>query len=81
MKTRPFLWSKFIWNLFDFASGRTEHEGDSPGPQRQGLVTYDRLVRKDAFYWYKANWTTNPWVYITGHTFPNRLTNSTTAKV
>ncbi len=80
MKVRPFLWSKFIWNMFDFASdGR--NEGDTPGRNDKGLVTYDRQVRKDAFYWYKANWTTNPMVYITGHTFTNRLTNFITAKV
>ncbi|HWW02349.1 MAG TPA: glycoside hydrolase family 2 TIM barrel-domain containing protein [Candidatus Acidoferrum sp.] len=80
MKQRPFLWCKFVWNLFDFASdGR--NEGDTPGRNDKGLVTYDRQIRKDAFYWYKANWTTNPMVYITGHTFTNRLTNSITAKV
>ena len=38
-------------------------------------------MRKDAFYYYKANWTTNPMVYITGHTFTNRLTNAIIAKV
>jgi len=80
MRVRPFLWSKFIWNLFDFASdGR--NEGSTPGLNDKGLVTYDRQNRKDAFYWYKANWTASPMVYITGHTFTNRLTNSITAKV
>ncbi len=80
MKQRPFLWCKFVWNMFDFASdGR--NEGDTPGRNDKGLVTYDRQIRKDAFYWYKANWTTNPMVYITGHTFTNRLTNAITAKV
>lgn len=80
MKTRPFLWSKFVWNMFDFASDDRD-EGDTPGRNDKGLVTYDRQVRKDAFYWYKANWTTNPMVYITGHTFTNRLTNIITGKV
>ena len=28
-------------------------------------MTGDRKVRKDAFYFYKANWTTEPFVYIT----------------
>jgi beta-galactosidase len=80
MKVRPFLWGKFIWNMFDFAvDGR--NEGDHAGRNDKGLVTYDRQVRKDAFYWYKANWTTNPMVYITGHTFTNRATNVVTAKV
>jgi beta-galactosidase len=80
MKVRPFLWSKFVWNMFDFASD-ARSEGDAAGRNDKGLVTYDRQVRKDAFYWYKANWTTNPMVYITGHTFTNRLTNTSTAKV
>jgi hypothetical protein len=80
MKQRPFLWCKQIWNLFDFAVDN-RNEGDTPGRNDKGLVTYDRQLRKDAFYFYKANWTTNPMVYITGHTFTNRLTNSLTAKV
>ncbi len=80
MKARPFLWCKFVWNLFNFAVD-SRNEGDTPGRNDKGLVTYDRLVRKDAFYFYKANWTTNPMVYITGHTFTNRLTNAITAKV
>ncbi len=80
MEQRPYLWIKTVWNMFDFAvDGR--NEGDTPGRNDKGLVTYDRLVRKDAFYWYKANWTTNAMVYITGHTFTNRLTNAITAKV
>ena len=80
MAARPFLWCKLVWNGFDFAAdGR--NEGDTPGRNDKGMVTYDRSVRKDAFYFYKANWTTNPMVYITGHTFANRLTNSVTAKV
>jgi beta-galactosidase len=80
MAARPFLWCKLVWNGFDFAAdGR--NEGDTPGRNDKGLVTYDRGVRKDAFYYYKANWTTNPMVYITAHTFTNRLTNVITAKV
>jgi beta-galactosidase len=80
MKTRPALWIKTVWIMFDFASD-VRDEGDTPGRNDKGLVTYDRQTRKDAFYFYKANWTTNPMVYITGHTFTNRLTNLVTAKV
>jgi beta-galactosidase len=35
-------------------------------------VTYDRKVRKDAFYWYQANWTTRPMVYITSRRYAVR---------
>jgi beta-galactosidase len=79
LKARPFIWCKFLWNMFNFAVD-SRNEGDTPGRNDKGLVTYDRLARKDAFYFYKANWTTNPMVYITGHTFTNR-TSSITAKV
>ena len=80
LKARRYLWCKFVWNMFDFAA-EWRNEGDTQGRNDKGLVTYDRQIRKDAFYWYKANWTTNPMVYITGHTFTNRLTNFVTSKV
>ena len=35
MKTRRYLWAKFIWNMFDFAVDSRD-EGDTPRPQRQG---------------------------------------------
>src|ERR1035441_5413393 len=46
MKARPFLWGKFIWNMFDFAVD-SRNEGDTPGRNDKGLVTYDRQVRKE----------------------------------
>jgi beta-galactosidase len=71
MKTRRYLWGKFVWNMFDFASdGR--NEGDTPGRNDKGLVTYDRATRKDAFYWYKANWSSQPTVYITERRYDPR---------
>ena len=69
MKTRKYLWGKFVWNMFDFASdGR--NEGDTPGRNDKGLVTYDRATRKDAFYWYKANWSSQPTTSPNGATIP-----------
>lgn len=42
---RPFVWGSFIWNLFDFgAAHRTE--GDRPGINDKGLVTFDRKVKR-----------------------------------
>jgi beta-galactosidase len=63
MKTRKYLSCKFVWNMFDFASD-SRNEGDTPGRNDKGLVTYDRVTRKDAFYWYKANWSGQPTVHI-----------------
>ena len=40
-------------------------EGDRPGINDKGLVTFDRKVRKDAFYFYKANWNhEEPMIYL-----------------
>lgn len=63
---RPFVWGSFVWNMFDFGAAH-RHEGDRPGINDKGLVTFDRKVRKDAFYFYKANWnTTEPVLHLTG---------------
>lgn len=64
LAARPWLWSTFIWLGFDFPSaGR--NEGDTPGFNDKGLVSYDRSIRKDAYYWYQANWSAVPMVHIT----------------
>ena len=64
LRAMPWLWGTFVWAGFDFPSaGR--HEGDTPGINDKGLVTFDRQVKKDAYFWYQANWTTRPMVYIT----------------
>lgn len=55
ISSRPYLWSSFVWNMFDFGAAH-RHEGDRPGINDKGLVTFDRRTRKDAFYFYKANW-------------------------
>jgi beta-galactosidase len=38
----------------------------------KGLVTYDREVRKDAFHWYRANWSSEPFVHLCSKRFVNR---------
>ena len=63
IKARPWLWGTFIWNMFDFSNDKRA-EGAQFGRNDKGLVTYDRQTRKDAFYWYQANWTTNAMVHI-----------------
>jgi beta-galactosidase len=80
MAERPFLWGTFVWNMFDFASdGRSE--GDRMGINDKGLVTYDRKIRKDAFYWYKANWNPQPMVHITSKRFNPRPAGATDIRV
>ena len=80
IEARPYLWGSFAWVMFDFsASWRTE--GDTPGVNDKGLVTADRKTRKDAFYFYKAKWSTEPFAYITSRRHTERTDPNTTVKV
>ena len=54
--TRPYLWSTHVWNMFNFAADARD-EGGVVGMNNKGLITYDRKLKKDAFYIYKAYWT------------------------
>lgn len=78
---RPFVWGSFVWNMFDFgAAHRTE--GDRSGVNDKGLVTRDRKVRKDAFYFYKANWNREePMVYIANRRHTERTNPQTSVMV
>lgn len=62
---RQFVWGSFVWNMFDFGAAH-RHEGDRLGVNDKGLVTFDRKVKKDAFYFYKANWNTEKMIHIAG---------------
>lgn len=80
MKDNKNLWGTFVWNMFDFAcQGR--HEGNAPALNDKGLVTHDREFRKDAFYFYKANWTSEPMVHITSSRMTPRHQAVTEVKV
>ncbi len=80
MKERPFVWGTFVWNMFDFAVS-TRHEGGVAGRNDKGLVTYDRKIKKDAFYFYKANWSDEPVLYITSRRFNERTNAVTDVKI
>ena len=80
IKDRPFVWGSFVWNMFDFISA-ARHEGGIPGRNDKGLVTGDRKTRKDAFYFYRANWSAQPTLYIAGRRFTHRTSASTDIKV
>lgn len=77
---RPYLWGSFLWNMFDFASDGRD-EGSQPGINDKGLVTRDRAVRKDSFYWYKANWAPTPTLYVTSRRWTERTDAATEVKV
>lgn len=80
IQARPSALASFLWTMFDFASAGRK-EGDAPGINDKGLVTRDRKIRKDAFYFYKANWSTEPMVYITSRRDADRTSAETPVKV
>jgi beta-galactosidase len=71
IRDRPFIYGSFVWNMFDFASD-LRNEGDSVDINTKGLVTFDRKVKKDAFYYYQAQWSEKPMAHITGKLYRDR---------
>lgn len=65
------IWGEFIWCMFDFASD-TREEGDTKGQNDKGLVIRDRLVKKDAYYFYQSVWTEEKMVHITSSRYQER---------
>ena len=77
---RPFMWATHLWNMFDFAAD-ARNQGGEPGMNHKGLVTFDRKIRKDSFYVYKAWWSKEPFVYIAGRRYVDRPERETTVKI
>ena len=73
--TRQYLWSTHVWNMFDFASDMRD-EGGVKGRNNKGLVTFDRRIKKDSFYLYKAWWSKEPFVHIAGRRYRDRTGES-----
>jgi beta-galactosidase len=71
LKPRDYLWGAFVWNLFDFASD-SRKEGDLTDINEKGLVSYDRQTRKDAYYFYRANWSSEPTLHLVGQRYVDR---------
>lgn len=71
LSAKPYLWGTWLWNSFDFAT-TVRREGDAIDINTKGLVTYDRKIRKDAYYFYKANWTATPTVHVAGRRYVDR---------
>ncbi len=79
-QNNPKLWGTFIWVMFDFAvDGR--NEGGIPGLNDKGMVTHDRQLKKDVYFFYRANWTAKPMVYIASRRMTPRKQATTDVKV
>lgn len=80
IEKRPFLWATYVWNMFDFAADARNQGGES-GMNHKGLVTFDRRIKKDSFYLYKAYWSREPFVHICGSRYVDRPETITEVKV
>ena len=72
IKDDPRVWGSFLWVMFDLASD-TKMEGEHYGLNDKGMVSWDRMIAKDAFYFYKANWNPEPMLHLVG----DRMTDTT----
>jgi len=71
-KRHPYMWGTYIWNMFDFAAD-ARNQGGEAGMNHKGMINFDRTVKKDSFYLYKAYWnTSDPFVYMAGKRFVYR---------
>ena len=77
---RPYLWGTYCWNMFEFAAAGRDEAGD-PGKNHKGLITFDRKLKKDAYYIYKAWWTKEPFVHLCGKRYHDRIEDVTEIKI
>ncbi len=80
LQSKDYLWGSFVWNMFDFSSARRS-EGGVKFLNTKGLVNYDRSLRKDAFYYYKAVWSQEPFIHICSKRFVRRCREVINVKI
>ncbi len=80
-KRHPYMWAHYYWNMFDFAAD-ARNQGGEPGMNHKGLITFDRKIKKDAFYLYKAYWNKkDKFVYLAGKRYEFRSAEKQTITV
>jgi beta-galactosidase len=79
LSTTDFVWGTYVWNMFTFAADFRD-EGGVKGLNNKGLVNFDRTIKKDAFYYYKAKWSKEPMVHLNSKRFVERHNKEITLK-
>ena len=79
-KRHPYMWGTYYWNMFDFAADARD-QGGEPGMNHKGMITFDRKIKKDTFYLYKAYWTDEPMVHLAGKRYEYRTGKTTVITV
>lgn len=76
----PYIIASYLWNMFDFAVPMWSR-GGVEARNLKGLVTFDRKTKKDSYFWYKANWSKDPVLYLTQRRNVNREKQETSVTV
>lgn len=76
----PYIIASYLWNMFDFGVPAS-YRGGVPARNMKGLMTIDRKIKKDSYFFYKANWSKDPVVYITQRRLKEREKKVTTVTV
>lgn len=76
----PYIIASYLWNMFDFCAPLWVR-GGVPARNMKGLVTFDRQIKKDAYFWYKANWSSDPVLYLTQRRNTDREKKNTSVTV
>ncbi|MCL0184213.1 hypothetical protein M2T59_28715, partial [Klebsiella pneumoniae] len=76
----PYIIASYLWNMFDFAVPMWSR-GGVPARNLKGLMTFDRKIKKDSYYWYKANWSKEPVLYLTQRRNADRERKQTSVTV
>ena len=80
IERHPHIIASYLWNLFDFACPMWSRGGVA-ARNLKGLVSFDRKLKKDSYYWYKANWSKSPVLYITQRRNTERERRNTSVTV
>ena len=76
----PYIIASYLWNMFDFAVPGWSRGGVA-ARNLKGLITFDRKTKKDSYYWYKANWSKDPVLYLTQRRNTDRERKETSVTV
>ena len=70
-ESKDYVWGTYVWNMFAFAADARD-EGGVKGLNNKGLVTIDRKIKKDAFFYYKAKWNSEEMLHLCSKRFEDR---------
>ncbi len=65
------LWASFVSTMFDYSRAISNPENNSI-ISYLGLVSYDRTTKKDAFFFYKSQWSKKKFMHICGRRYEVR---------